>query len=70
MKKIEYRIVSSCTSGINETYKDFGQFKERYNYIKNNQDQFKNNSMIYFYKHTYNEEGKYRSETLSTLDLR
>ena len=68
--RIEYRIVSSITNGINETYTNLKDYKERFYYIFNHKEEFKNNSMIYFYRHTYNEEGKYTSKTLSVIDLR
>ena len=69
--KIEYKITSSITGGINETYSDINEFKERYNYICSHKKDFLKSRMIYFYKNTYNEEGKMKSsKTLAIIDLR
>ena len=69
--KIEYKIISSITGGINETYTDIDEVKERYNYINLHKKEFLKNSMIYFYKNIYSEEGKIKSsKTLAIIDLR
>lgn len=67
MKK-EYRLLSSITNGINETYYNIEDLKERFNYIKDNKEEFKNNSMIYAYVNVYNENGKIsRTKTLGEI---
>lgn len=54
----EYKLISSITGGINESYNTFEELKERWNYIKNNKEEFKKNSMIFASVNYYNEEGK------------
>lgn len=54
----EYKIISSITGGLNETYKTYEDIKKRYEYIKSNKEEFKKNSMLYFYSYVYNEEDK------------
>lgn len=56
--RIEYKFVSSKTGGLYETYLTREEYRERYYYIFNHKDEFKDNSMIYCYKYYYNEEGK------------
>ena len=68
--RIEYRIVSSITGGLDETYTDKDKFIERGNYISKHKSEFKKNSMLFFYKHTFNKEGKFTSDTLRVIDLR
>lgn len=71
MKKVEYRIMSSRSDGINESYYNLRQFKDRFYDIVINFKDYKDNSMIYFYKNIYNKEGKITKwETLHVLDLR
>lgn len=69
--KIEYKIISSITGGINETYTDIDEVKKRYKYINSHKKELSKNSMIYIYKNIYNEEGKIKnSKTLAIIDLR
>lgn len=69
MKK-EYKLLSSITGGINETFKTRDELKERFDYIKENKEEFKNNSMIYAYVNIYNENDKIKdSKTLGIIDF-
>ena len=69
--RTEYKIVSSISGGINETYTDIKEYRERFNYIYNHKEEFKSNSMIYCYVYLYNEKGKIVShKTKSIIDLR
>ena len=67
----EYKIVSSITYGLNETYKTFEELKERVDYIEQHKDIFKNNSMLFVYRYIYNEEGKIvDNKTLKIIDFK
>ena len=70
MKK-EYKLISSISYGLNETYNTYDEMKERFMYIMNNKEEFKKNSMIYAYVNVYNEEGKItaQSKTLGIIDF-
>lgn len=70
--KTEYKLESSRTGGLQETYKTFEEIKKRYNYIKEHKEEFVNESMIFAYKHIYNEEGKItaQSRTLGVIDFK
>lgn len=70
MKK-EYKILSSITGGLNETYNNIEDLKERVNYIEQNKDEFKHNSMIFIYVNIYNENGKITNDKmLKTIDFK
>ena len=71
MKKKEYKLISSISYGLNETYNTYDEMKERFMYIMNNKEEFKKNSMIYAYVNVYNEEGKItaQSKTLGIIDF-
>ena len=53
----EYVLLSSRTGGLRETFKTYEEIKERYNYIKEHKNEFKE-SMIFAYVNIYNEEDK------------
>ena len=70
MKK-EYKILSSITSGLNETYNNFEDLKRRVNYIEQNKNKFKHNSMLFIYINIYNENNKIiDSKTLKVIDFK
>ncbi len=66
----EYVILSSISNGLNESYKSYEELKERVQYIKNNKELFKHNSMLFIYIDTYNENGKITDwEQLEIIDF-
>ena len=56
--KREYKILSSITGGINETYNNIEDLNKRVNYIEQNKENFKNNKTIFIYVNIYNKNDK------------
>lgn len=56
--KREYKILSSITGGINETYNNIEDLNKRINYIEQNKKNFKNNKTIFIYVNIYNKNDK------------